>query len=222
MRGFLATVFFLTGLSLFAQTNTTQIAPGARDQLAALLNKPAMAEPVGITPLGRNWFRLTTDAHVITDAAGFEQIAAVLFDSKNTNEIFNGKKSKLLGHVLSQTAHEAIVDFEMISFGPLNIHVKTPYRASVKNLEKTATKTIVEIRQLASDSAANKDIRDLFATRYAEEITVSGKKYTYIRIYALDDVNASILPGARGILENAAVPSNIEALELIIAAAKKR
>jgi len=222
MRIFLAIIFSLTGLSLFAQTTTTQVAPGARGQLATLLNKPAMVEPVGITSLGRNWFRLSTDAHVITNEVSFEQVAAVLVDSKNTNEIFNGKKSKLLGSVVSQTANETIVDFEMVSFGPLGIQIKTPYRASVKNVEKTGTKTSIEIRQLASDSATNKDIKDLFATRYAEEITIAGKKYTYIRIYALDDVNASILPGARGVLENAAVPSNIEALELIIAAAKKR
>jgi len=222
MRGFLAVVFSLTGLSLFAQTHTTQIAPGAREQFDALLNKPAMVEPVGIMPLGKNWFRLTTDAHVITGDAGFEQIAAVLLDSKNTSEIFNGKKGKLLGDIVNQTADEAIVDFTMISFAPLGIQIKTPYRASVKKVAKTETKLILEIRQLASDSAMNKDIKDLFATRYAEEIVIADKKYTYIRIYALDDVNASILPGARGILESAAIPSNIEALELIIAAAKKR
>jgi hypothetical protein len=172
--------------------------------------------------LGKNWFRLTTDAHVITGDAGFEQIAAVLFDTENTTEIFNGKKSKLLGSVVSQAGNEAVMDFTMISFAPLGIQIKTPYRALVKNVEKSATKMIIEIRQLPSDSAANKEIKDLSASRYAEEITVADKKYTYIRIYALDDVNASILPGARGILENAAVPSNIEALELIIAAAKKR
>ena len=222
MRGFLAIVFSLTGLCLFGQTNTTQVAHGAREQLVTLLNKPVMAQPVEIMPLGRNWFRLATDAHVITDQVSFEQVAAVLFDSKNTNAIFNGKKSKLLGNVVSQTADEAIVDFEMISFGPLGIHIKTPYRALVRKAEKTEKKIAIEIRQLATDSAANKEIKNLFATRYAEEITIAGKKYTYIRIYALDDVNASILPGARGVLENAAVPSNIEALELIIAAAKKR
>ena len=222
MRVFLAIIFSLTGFALFGQTSTTQVAPGAREQLNTLLNKPAMAEPVGIIPLGRNWFRLSTDAHVITSEVSFEQVAAVIADSKNTNEIFNGKKSRLLGNVVSQTANEAIVDFEMISFGPLGLHIKTPYRASVKNVERTATTSAVEIRQLATDSAANKDIKNLFATRYVEEITIAGKKYTYIRIFALDDVNASILPGARGILESGAVPSNIEALELIIAAAKKR
>jgi len=222
MRGLLAVIFSLTGLALFGQTSTTQVAPGARGQLNTLLNKPAMVEPVSITSLGKNWFRLGTDAHVITDEVGFEQVAAVLFDSKNTNAIFNGKKSRLLGNVVSQTADEAIVDFEMISFGPLGIQIKTPYRASVKNVERTATISAVEIRQLATDSAANKEIKNLFATRYAEEINIAGIKYIYIRIYALDDVNASILPGARGVLENAAVPSNIEALELIIAAAKKR
>jgi hypothetical protein len=222
MRGFLAIIFCLTGLSLFGQTSATQVAPGVREQLDTLLNKPAMAEPVGITPLGRNWFRLATDAHVITGDADFEQVAAVLLDLENTTKVFNGKKSKLMGHIVSQTADETIADFTMVSFGPLGIQIKTPYRASVKNVAKTETKISMEIWQLASDSAANKEIKNLFATRYAEEIIITGKKYTYIRIYALDDVNASVLPGARGILEHAAIPSNIEALELIIAAARKR
>jgi len=222
MRGFLAVVFCLTSLSLFAQSHALQVAPGAQEKLDALLNKPAMVEPVGITPLGKNWFRMEIDTHVITDEAGFEQIAAVLFDVKNSAQTTHGKKGRLLATIVGQESGETVVDFVMISIAPLGIHIKTPYRASVKNTEKTGTKTIIEIRQLATDSAANKEIKDLFAIRYAEEITIADKKYTYIRIYSLNDVNASILPGAKGILERNAAPSNIEALELIIAAAKKR
>ena len=222
MRGFLAIVFSLTGLSLFGQINTAQVASGVPEQLNTLLNKPAMVSPVGIAPLGKNWFRMEIDTHVITNEAGFEQIAAVLFDVKNSAQITHGKKGRLLATIVGQEADATVVDFVMISIAPLGIHVKTPYRASVKNTEKTETKMIIEIRQLGTDSAANKEIKDLFAVRYAEEITIAGKKYTYIRIYSLNDVNASILPGAKGILERNAAPSNIEALELIIAAAKKR
>jgi len=222
MRGFLAIILSLTGLSLFSQANAAQIAPGAQEQLAALLNKPAMVKPVGISPLGRNWFRMEIDTHVITDEAGFEQIAAVLFDVENSAQITHGKKGRLLASIVGREAGETVVDFVMIAFAPLGIHIKTPYRASVKNTEKTGTKTIIEIRQLASDNSSNKDIKNIFAVRYAEEIPLAGKKYTYIRIYSINDINAGILPGAKGILENNAAPSNIEALELIIAAAKKR
>jgi hypothetical protein len=222
MRAFLAVIFSLAGLSLFCYFYVMRVAPGAREQLNTLLNQPAMVQPAGITPLGKSWFRLETDAHVITDEAGFEQVAAVLIDLKNTTHIFNGKKSKLSGHIISQGADETIVDFVMISILPMGIHIKTPYRASVKNTEKNETKAIIEIWQLASDSSSNKDIKNLFSVRYAEEITIAGKKYTYIRVYAIDDVNTSILPGARGILENSSATPNIEALQLIIAAAKTR
>jgi hypothetical protein len=222
MRAFLAIIFSLAGLSLFGQTNATRVAPGAREQLKALLNQPTMVQSAGITPLGKGWFRLETDAHVIIDEAGFEQVAAVLLDVKNTAQIFNGKKSKLSVNILSQGADEIIADFVMVSIIAMGIHIKTPYRASVKNIEKNETKIIIEIRQLDSDSSSNKDIKNLFSVRYAEEITIAGKKYTYIRIYAIDDVNTSILPGARGILENHSATPNIEALQLIIAAAKTR
>jgi len=222
MRGFLAVIFSLTGISLYAQIHAAQVAPGVREQPDSLINKPAMVEPVGIAPLGKNWFQLITDSHVLTGDASFEQVAAVLADIEGTNVIFNGKKSKLQGNVVSKTGGVTVADFTMVSYGPLGIHVKTPYRASVKTIEKTDTKLVIEIIQLTTDSASNKDIKNLSAIRYAEEITINGKKYTYIRIYALDDVNASILPGARNMLESAAIPSNIESLELIIEAAKKR
>ena len=222
MRGFLAIIFSLTGLSLFAQANAAQVAPGAEEQLDTLLNKPAMVQPVGITPLGRNWYSLEIDTHVITDEADFEQIAAVMIDVENSAQNTRGKKGWLLANIVSREDDETVADFVMISFAPLGIQIKTPYRASVKNIEKTGTKTIIEIRQLASDSSSNKEIKNIFALRYAEEITIDDKLYTYIRIYSVNDINTGILPGAKVILENNAAPSNIEALELIIAAAKKR
>ena len=215
-------IFCLTGLSLFAQTNAAQVAPGAREQLDTLLNNPAMVQPAGITPQGRHWFRLETDAHVITNEAGFGQVAGVLDDWENTSKIFHGKISRLQEKIISRDGDDTIIDFTMISFAPLGIQIKTPYRTAVRTVEKSESKIHVEMRQLASDSASNKDIKNLFAVRYAEKITIAGTPYTYIRIYAIDDVNTSILPGARGILEKNAAPSNIEALQLIIAAAKAR
>jgi hypothetical protein len=222
MRTLLVIIFSLTGLSIFAQTNARQLIPGAKEQIELLLNKPAITQPVAVTPLGKHWFKLETDTHVFTDATKFKQVAAVLADVENTTKIFNGKRGKLSANIVSRDADEIISDFVLISIGPMGIHVKTPYRAATKTIEETESKITVEIRQVAPDSASNKAIRDLFAIRYAEEITIAGKIYTYIRIYSLNDVNTSILPGAKGILENNAGPSNLESLELIIAAAKTR
>ena len=222
MKNIFVLIFSLAGLSVVAQTNTEQVAPGAKEQLQALLNNPAMVSPAAVMPLNRSWYKLETDAHVITDEAGFEQVAAVLSDLENTAEIFNGKRGRLLADIVSHEAGETIVDFVMISIAPMRIQIKTPYRASVKIVEKIETKTCIEIKQDASDISSNKEIKNLFATRYAEEITIAGKIYTYIRIYSINEVNTSILPGAKGILENNSAPSNIEALQLIIAAAKTR
>ncbi|MDR2517431.1 MAG: hypothetical protein LBC88_08645 [Spirochaetaceae bacterium] len=212
--------FCLTGFSLFAQT--TQLAPGAQGQLAALLNKSAMVKPAAAAPLGKNWFRLETDAHVFTDEVSVAQVAAVLLDREHQDTIYNGKKSRLTAKVVSVDADGAIMDFVSVSVGPLNIQIKTPYRARVQTAAHTDTKIALEVRQLPADSASNDDIKNLFATRYAESVAINGKIYTYIRIYTIDEINASILPGAKNTLEKSSAPVNEETLRLIIAAAKTR
>ena len=217
--------FFLLGFcmicpALFAQT--TQLAPGAREQLTALLNKPAMVNPAAAAPLGKNWFKLETDAHIFSYEVTVAQVAAVLLDRENQDKIYNGKKSKLTAKVVSVGADEAVLDFVSVSVGPLGIQIKTPYRASVKAAVYTDTKIAMEVRQLPADSASNDEIKNLFATRYAEAVTINGKTYTYIRIYTIDEVNASILPGAKNALEKSSGPVNQETLQMIITAAKTR
>ncbi|GHU06082.1 hypothetical protein FACS1894147_12790 [Spirochaetia bacterium] len=215
-------ILLFAGVLVFAQSSTTEPVPDLQDQLEKLLNKPAMIKPATAAPLGKNWFRLETDAHVITDAVSVKQVAAVLLDLDNQASFFNGKKSKLSAAVVSRGETESIVDFVSISVAPLGIQIKTPYRASVSTAVNTDTVIVVEVRQLAGNSNTNKDIKNLFATRYAEEVSLNGKTYTYIRIYTIDEINASILPGAKGTLENGSSPVNEEILQLLIAAAGKK
>ena len=223
MKKYLFLPFFcIFGFSLFAQTASTSIAPGAQAQLADLLNKPAMVNPATATALGKNWFRLETDAHVFTDQVSVSQVAAMLLDVDNLEKFMNGKRSKLTAKVVSRGPDAIVTDFVSISIAPLGIQIRTPYRASIKTIENTDTRFVLEVRHLPDDSASNKDIKNLYATRYAEEVTINGKKYTYIRIYTIDDVNASILPGAKNTLEKNSFPVNEETLQMIIAAAKTK
>jgi len=219
---FLFPVFCLLGLSLFAQTVSTSVAPGAEAQLADLLNKPAMVKPATATSLGRSWYRLETDAHVFTDQVSVRQVAAMLLDTNNQEKFMDGDKSKLTAEVVSHGQDATIVDFVSISVGPLGIQIETPYRASLRTVENTDTRFVLEVRQLPDDSASNGDMRNLYATRYAEEVTIDGKQYTYIRIYTIDEVNTSILPGAKNTLERNSFPINEEVLHMIIAAAKTK
>jgi len=64
MKRLFLVVFILLGAGLFAQANAAAVAPGAQARLNELLNKPAMVSPAEASPLGKNWFRLVTDAHV--------------------------------------------------------------------------------------------------------------------------------------------------------------
>lgn len=216
-------IFTLLVLPAFGQINARQIAPGALDQYKTLLNNPAMVSAPGVSALGKNWFKLEMDVHVISDEVSVPQIAAVFMDLDNQIKYFDGQKSKISSKVVSRTANDATVDFISISIAPvLNIKIRTPYRALVSEPENSATVFIQEVTQLASDSASNNDIKDLYASRYAESISIDGKTYTYVRMYSIDRANASILPGAQGVLEKNSGPANIEAMNLLISSAKKQ
>jgi hypothetical protein len=215
-------VLFLAGLPLSAQQDTARLADNAQSQLAELLNKPSMIKPATANPLGNNWFRMELDTHAFTDQASFKQIVDELFDIESQNKAFDGKRSKLSASIVSRTADETIVDFLSVTPAPLGIQIKTTYRASVKTPEQTGTKFICEISQLAQDSGSNKNVKNLSAIRYVEEVTINDKEYVYIRIYSISDVNASILPNAKSILEKNSPPANEEALQSIIDAAKAR
>jgi len=221
-KTFFISGFFMLGVSLFAQTESSRIAAGAREQLADLLNRPAMAKPATATRLEESWYRLETDAHVFTDQVNVRQVAAMLLDINNMEKFMNGKKSKLTAEVVSRDQNATIVDFVSISIGPLGIQIETPYRASLTTIENKATRFVLELRQHPDDSASNEGMKNLYAVRYAEEVTINGKKYTYIRIYTVDEVNTGILPDAKDILEEDAFPVIEEALHMIIQAAKTK
>ena len=224
MRNIWFLIFGLMGFSLVAQTNTppvAQIAPGAVENLQTLLNKPGFIKNTAAAAMGKNWFKMDTDIHMFTDEVSFAQVAAVLLDLDNQSKYFQGKKNKLNATVVQKNPGDTIVDF--VSITPaLGFQIKTPYRASVKTPENSETILSVEINQLASDSASNNSIKNLFTFRYAQAVTIGGKTYTYIRFYVYDEVNASILPGAQKILAGSSDDANSEALQLLVAAAKTR
>jgi hypothetical protein len=208
----------------FPQANIFSVAPGAEGQLSALLNKPALVRPAAATSLGRNWFRLETDAHVITDQVSVRQVVAVLLDIENQARYFDGRRSKITTSVVSRSSSETIVDYVTIAIVPVvNIQLRTPYRASVRTVTNTDTSFALDIRQLAQDSETNTKMKNLYAPRYVQEVTINGRNYTYIRIYSIVDIDMSILAlGAKNTLENNAGPTNEEALQMIITAARSK
>ena len=199
-----------------------QVDPGAELLLGTLLNNASIVKPASAAPLGRNWFRLETDSHIFSDEVSVEQVAVVFLDFEGHVKTFSGKKSMLSAALVSGEGNESVVDFVSTTIAPIGIRIKAPYRASVKTVEKTGSKAYVEIVQTIADSDSNDRTRNLYATRYAQSVVINGKAYTYVRIASINDVNGSILPGAKGILESQTDPANIEALQMIIEAAKKR
>ena len=212
-------VFLLMRMVVFAQPDTYRLAPGAMENFQKILNKPGPVQPAVVSPLGKNWFHLVTDAHVFTDEVSITQMITVLTDWDNQTTYFYSKKNRLQNTVVQRNADDLIVDFTAIT-PILGIQVKTPYRTSAKILEHTGTSVYADIRQLDSDSASNNTIKKLIAIRYAYEVNVGGKNYTYIRFYIAHELNASILPAARSILARNADESIVETLHMIITAAK--
>jgi len=219
MRKFLVLVVFIFSCSFLFAVDINSIAPGALDNVSGLLNKPAMVKPAVATALGKNWYTLETDCHVFTDLVSFKQVVDVLKDIENQQKYFNGKKSKLQISNIVRSGDEITADFVSIAIA-VGIQLKTPYKAITKVTINTDTRFAVNITQ--SDSASNKNMQNMQAPRYVEEVTVGGKKYVYIRMYAIEDINASILLGAKGTLEKNSFPTNEEAMNMLIAAAKTK
>jgi hypothetical protein len=88
--------------------------------------------------------------------------------------------------------------------------------------ENDDTKASIGIRQVDSDASSNNTVKGMYTIRYAEAVHISGKAYTYIRLYVINDVNGSILPNARKILESQSGPAILEAVDLIVKAAKTK
>jgi hypothetical protein len=197
--------------------------PEAEAYFSSLLNKPTMVSPAVASPLGRNWFRLETDAHVITDAVTVSQVSEMLLDIPNYNRFFNGRRSKLMANPVGNDGDEQIIDFISVVIIPIvNVRFYTPYRGLTKIVNQTDTVFSLEVSQTPMDSESNRKVRNLVARRHIEEVTIDGNKYTYIRIYSITDMDASILPNAKILLERNSVPANEEALNLMIRAARTK
>ena len=220
-------IFIPVGAWLFAQSTNqpgaaASVASGAQAHLHDLLNKPAMVSPATAAPLGKNWFRMVTDAHVFSDEVSVQQVAAVFTDFANQEKYFTGKKSILSASVVSAGHGGTLVDFVSTTIAPMGIKIKAPYRALVTVSEHTDTKVSVGIRQVDSDSDSNNTVKEMYTVRHAEAVTINGTVYTYIRLYVIDDVNGSILPDAQKVLESQSGPAILEAVDLIVRAAKTK
>jgi hypothetical protein len=216
-------IFMLIGAGLFAQAGAAaSIVPGVQGRLVELLNKPAMVSPATADPLGKNWFRLTTDAHVFSDEVSVRQVSAVYTDFVNQEKNLTGKKSILTAAVVSSGKDGTVVDFVSTTIAPMGIKIRAPYRALVTEYENTDMKASIGIKQFDADSASNNTVKGMYSVRYAEAVTIGGKAYTYIRLYVINDVNGSILPNAKKVLESQSGPAILESVDLIVRAAKSK
>jgi hypothetical protein len=220
-------IFMLICAGLFAQASTAagaaaSVAPGAQAKVLELLNKPAMVSQATADPLGKNWFRLETDAHVFSDEVSVRQVSAIYTDFVNQEKNFTGKKSILTASVVSSGKDGTVVDFVSTTIAPMGIKIRAPYRTLVTEYVNTDMKASIGIKQFDSDSASNNTVKGMYSVRYAEAVTIGGKTYTYIRLYVINDVNGSILPNAKKVLESQAGPAILESVDLIIRAAKSK
>jgi len=209
-------ILCLFSLPLFAQT---EIAPGAVDNLAGLLNKPTLVRPVKASVITKNWYYSDLDSHVITDQASFKQIVSVLIDIENYGKTFDGKSTKLRTAVVSRANNETITDITSITIAFIRFTIR--YRATIKILENNDTRFIAEVRQ--TDNTANDQIRNYNSIRYAEDIIINGKNYAYLRVSSQSETHVGInLNNIPSMIEKNSESSNRDTLNMIIEAAKLR
>jgi len=159
---------------------------------------------------------------VFSDEVSVRQVSAVYTDFVNQEKNFTGKKSILTASVVSTGQDGTVVDFVSTTVAPMGIKIRAPYRALVTANENTDTKASIGIRQVDSDNASNTTLKNMYSVRYAEAVTIDGKAYTYIRLYVINDVNGSILPNAKKVLESQSGPAILEVFDLIVRAAKSK
>lgn len=209
--------FCLLSVSLYAQTG---IAPGALENLEALLNKPTVVRPAASAAASeRNWYSVDIDTHMFTDEASFRQVVSVLTDVENYGSIFDGRSTKLRTSIVSRGYNTVIADITSITVAFIRFTIK--YRASVSVLENGRTVFTSEVQQIDNDS--NREIRNYHSIRHVEEVTVNGKKYIYIRIGSQSENHIGIrLSNITNTIERNSVSSNEDTLKMIIDAAKGR
>jgi hypothetical protein len=200
-------------VSAYSQTN---VADGAIANFSALYNNPQMIDSQ-VTDLNRSggWVLLMTDFHVFSDAP-FAQVSEVIGDYANYRNYINGKKIRISCKILRETENERLINFTTTTISGLFRFVSS-FDGIVKDVTKKPLEKILTITQADKN---NKKLNAYFAVRYVAEVTINGKKYTYIRLYNEEEVRNSIVSDE--LIRKESIPINIETLELIAAAAKKK
>ena len=72
----LLVIFFLAGPVMVMQAQANQLAPGAIAGFQAILNNPSPVHPANVTAMGRSWFRLEIDSHVLSSEVSIRQMKA--------------------------------------------------------------------------------------------------------------------------------------------------
>jgi hypothetical protein len=205
-------VIFVCG----AAYSQTSVADGAVANYRELLNNPQMIDSK-VTDLNRRgrWVLLETDFHMFSDAS-ITQVSAVIGDYENYRHYMNGKKIKISCEILKKTEDARLINFTTTTIsGPFKF--VSIFEGIVKDLTGSPFEKILTITQTDRD---NKKMNAYFAVRYAKEVSIDGKNYTYIRFYNVEEVKNGIVSDER--IRKESIPINIETLELIAAAAKRK
>ncbi|GHU18235.1 hypothetical protein FACS1894163_10010 [Spirochaetia bacterium] len=211
-RFFLILAIFKCGV-VYSQIN---VADGAIENFKELLNNPQMIASK-VTDLNRRggWVLLETDFHVFTDAS-FAQVTAVMGDYENYKQYINGKRIRISCKIVKITDDERLINFTTTTIsGPFKF--VSNFDGIVKYLTSSPLEKILTITQTDKN---NKKVNAYFAVRYVKEVTIDGKKYTYIRLYNKEEVKNSIISDE--LIRKESIPVNIETLELIALAAAKK
>jgi hypothetical protein len=205
-------MFFVCG-AVYSQAN---VADGAVENYKKLLNNPQMID-VKVTDLSRRggWVLLEMDFHMFSDAS-LTQVSAVMGDYENYRHYMNGKKIKISCEILKKTEDARLINFTTTTTsGPFKF--VSSFEGIVKDLTGSPFEKILTITQTDRD---NKKMNAYLAVRYAKEVSINGKNYTYIRFYNVEEVKNGIVSDER--IRKESISINIETLELIAVAAKRK
>ncbi|MDR3357054.1 MAG: hypothetical protein LBO04_07715 [Spirochaetaceae bacterium] len=209
--GFILLVLAFAPRDAAAQNASTEgVAPNT-DLTKLKLDKPVvLSSNETFADSSNKWIAMSAEVHVITDAP-IDKLYAILHDIENQPKVFNKGLSVTKSAKIDSTGPDGTI----ATFTTTAVGQDTVYTALVKENVNLPLSVFITLKQ----TEPNDQIRNLYATWYLAEVTVSGAKYSYIRFYdSSEAAGGSLKKTAIGAGINSAHTSSINQL---IAGAKK-
>jgi hypothetical protein len=210
---FVILILTLVSTVAFAQQrNTEGVAPNT-DLSTLKADKPVVinSNVAFVDGSGNNWIGMSAEVQAVTQVP-IEKLYAILHDIENHPKIFNKGLSVTKNAVINSVGENGTI----ATFTTSAVGQDTVYTALVTEKVNLPESAFITVKQ----TAANSQIRNLYATWYLSTQTINGVKYTYIRFY--DSSEAAGGSVKKGLISAGIKGAHVSSINQLIDGAAKR